>query len=165
MTKADIITLLVIAALCAAVLLGKRHGRAQLAAALSAANAEGHAQATAEIRAQLSQTVNVVAGNSGTNSDSLRTELTATDDGFTDVELAAIRHALTVPIGAHHNGSGHYDDDELGARRHNAGELAWLDSDERARLIRAARSNRNADRGGAPALDMGARAPQEIVDL
>lgn len=157
MTKADVITLLIIGALVVAVLFGKRAGRAQLAAALSAARAEGHATATTELRAQLTQAVNVSVASSSSESGETTREL---EREFSDIELAAIRHALTVPIGAYHDASA---TNQLGAV--NGSEPAWVDSRERSRLIRTARSDRHDVRGGAAALNVGSRPPQEIVDL
>lgn len=150
MSKSDVITLLILAALIAAVIFGKRAGRAQLASALSAARAEGHATATTELRAQLTQAVSVNVTPSSDVSGPI------TEDGIRDVltalEVAAIRHALTVPIGsANVVGPG----DRV--------EPPWVDSRERSRLIRAVRSDRTLDRGSAAALNVGSRPTQEIA--
>lgn len=150
----EIVFLLILAAVVAGFFLGRRKGKLRLQASLSAADASGYARAETALAAQLSQVVNVNAGNTGLPSafsaeeeEGIRQLLSTLRMGL-DRDLERARHAAA--IGArpnHHGGSG--DNDHGSVLGHV--EHLQLSGGSDSRVFGFAERDRHAaDRGAHP---------------
>lgn len=107
----EIVFLVILAALVAGFFLGRRKGRDRLQAALSSSRAEGHAEAAADLRAQLTQSVHVTAGNTVSDARSL--------ESFADAE----RFSMIMRYLHHESGALDSDNGDDGAGLDNYRDL------------------------------------------